>query len=181
MPKLQFNRQPKSYDEWVEKLQQWFGGCDPIYRKANEAKMILVTLSPWLKAIINARVAQASRHTRTAPTLKGLWDSLEQRFHEYDPSSADERWRALTPSLVNGQVTLVNLEDFYSRWQRLLPLSNEIRPHVIREQLLSKLPWIKEKVVEQEARISPDSYVVDFSGLDPSLGRAPFEKGTQEI
>ena len=30
----------------------------------------------------------------------------------------------------------------------LLPLSNETRPHVIREQLLSKLPWIKENVVK---------------------------------
>ena len=47
---------------------------------------------------------------------------------------------------------------------------------MIREQLLSKLPWIKEKVVKQEAKNSTDSYVVDFSGLDPSPGRAPFEK-----
>ena len=47
---------------------------------------------------------------------------------------------------------------------------------MIREQLLSKLPWIKEKVVKQEAKNSPDSYVVDFSGLDPSPGRAAFEK-----
>ena len=78
--------------------------------------------------------------------------------------------------MVKGQVTLIDLEDFYARWQRLLPLSNETRPHVIREQLLSKLPWIKEKVVKQEAKNSPDSYVVDFSGLDPSPGRAPFEK-----
>ena len=70
----------------------------------------------------------------------------------------------------------MDVENFYARWQRLLPLSNETRPHVIREQLLSKLPWIKEKVVKQEAKNSPDSYVVDFSGLDPSPGRAPFEK-----
>ena len=137
--------------------------------------MILSTLPPWLKGIINARVAEATQHTRTAPTLKELWDFLEQRFHEYDPSRADERWRALTPRVVKGQVTLIDLEDFYARWQRLLPLSNETRPHVIREQLLSKLPWIKEKVVKQEAKNSPDSYVVDFSGLDPSPGRAPFE------
>ena len=40
MPKLQFNGQLESYDEWAEKLQQWLGGCDPIHRKANEAKMI---------------------------------------------------------------------------------------------------------------------------------------------
>ena len=73
-------------------------------------------------------------------------------------------------------MTLINLEGFYARWQRLLPLSDETRPHVIREQLLSKLPWIKEKVVKQEAKNSPDSYVVDFGGLDPSPGRAPFEK-----
>ena len=73
-------------------------------------------------------------------------------------------------------MTLIDLEDFYARWQRLLPLSNVTRPHVIREQLLSKLLWIKEKVVKQEAKNSPDSYVVDFSGLDPTPGCAPFEK-----
>ena len=78
--------------------------------------------------------------------------------------------------MVKEQVTLIELEDFYARWQRLLPLSNETRPHMIREQLLSKLPWIKEKVVKQEAKKSPDSYVVDFSDLDPSPCRAPFEK-----
>ena len=123
------------------------------------------TLPPWLKAIINGRVAEASHHTRTAPTLKELWDFLKQRFHEYDPSRANERWRALTPRVVEGQVTLIDLEDFYARWQSLLPLSNETRPHVIREQLLSKLPWIKQKLVKQEAKNSPESYVVDFSGL----------------
>ena len=47
---------------------------------------------------------------------------------------------------------------------------------MIREQLLSKLPWIKEKVVKQEATNGPNSYVVDFSGLDPSPGCTPFEK-----
>ena len=114
MPKPQFNGQLESYDEWVEKLQQWLGGCDPIYRKANEAKMILSTLPPWLKSIINARVAEATRHTRTAPTLKELWEFLERRFHEYDPSRADERWRALIPRVVKGQVTLIDLEDFYA-------------------------------------------------------------------
>ena len=101
---------------------------------------------------------------------------MEQSFHGYDPSRADDRWRALTPRVVKGQVTLIYLKDFYARWQRLLPLSNETRPHVIREQLLSKLPWIKEKVVKQEAKNDPDSYVVYFSDLDPSPGRAPFEK-----
>ena len=137
--------------------------------------MILSTLPPWLKGIINARVAEATHHTRTTPTLKELWDFLEQRFHEYDPSRADDRWRALTPRVVTGQGTLIHLEDFYARWQRLLPLSNETRPHVIREQLLSKLRWIKEKVVKPEAKNSPDSYVVDFSGLVPSPGRTPFQ------
>ena len=78
--------------------------------------------------------------------------------------------------MVKGQVTLTDLVDLYARWQRLLPLSNETRPHVIREQLLSKLPWIKDKVVKRETKNSPDSYVVGFSGLDPSPGRAPFEK-----
>ena len=77
--------------------------------------------------------------------------------------------------MVKGQVTLIDLEDFYARWQRLLPLSNETHPQVIRERLLSKLPWIKKKVVKREAKNSPDSYVVDFSGLDPSPGRTPFE------
>ena len=112
------------------------------------------TLPPWLKGIINARVAEAPHHTRTATTLKELWDFLEQCFHEYDPSRTDDRWRALTRRVVKGQVTLIDLEDFYARWQRLLPLSNETRPHVIQEQLLSKFPWIKEKVVKQEAKNS---------------------------
>ena len=73
-------------------------------------------------------------------------------------------------------MTLIDLEDFYARWQRLLSLSNETRPHVIREQLLSKLPSIKDKVVTQEAKNSPDSYTVDFTGLAPTPGLAPFGK-----
>ena len=146
MPKPQSNGQLESYDKWVEKLQQWLVVCDPIYRKANEAKMVLSTLPSWLKGIINARVAEATHHTRTALTLKELWDFLEQRFHDYDPSRANDRWRALTPRVVKGQVTLIDLEYFYARWQRLLPLSNNTCPHVIREQLLSKLRSIKEKV-----------------------------------
>ena len=176
MPRPQFDGQLESYDDWVEKVQQWLGGCEPIYQKANEAKIILSTLPPSVVGIIKARVAEATHHTGTAPTLKQLWDFLEQRFHKYDLSRADDRWRALTPRVVIGQVTLIDLEDFYARWQRLLPLSNETRPHVIREQLLSEIPCIKEKVVKQEAKNRPDSYVVDFSGLDPSPGHAPFEK-----
>ena len=63
MPKPQFNGQLESYGQLAEKLQQWLGRCDPIYRKANEAKMILSTLPPWLKGIIKARVAEATQHT----------------------------------------------------------------------------------------------------------------------
>ena len=69
--------------------------------------------------------------------------------------------------MVKGQVPLITLEELYTRWQRLLPLSNETRLHVIWEQLLSKLPWIKEKVVKREVKNSQGSYTVDFSGLDP--------------
>ena len=50
------------------------------------------------------------------------------------------------------------------------------RPGVISEQLLSKVRWIKEKVVKKEVKNNQGSYVVDFSGLDPSLGRAQFQK-----
>ena len=93
--------------------------------------MILSTLPPWPKRIINTGVTDGTQHTRTAPTLKELSDFLKQRFHEYDPSRADERWRALTPRVVRGQVSLIDLEDFYTPWQRFLPLSNETRHHVI--------------------------------------------------
>ena len=117
-----------------------------------------------------------STHTRTAPNLITFWDFLEHRFHEYDPSRADERWRAHTPRVVKGQVSPIDLEEFYTRWQRVLPLNNETRPHVIREQLLSKLSWIKGKVVEKEVTNSKGSCVVNCSGLDPSPGRAPSEK-----
>ena len=143
------------------------GGCDPTYQKANEARMTLSTLPPWLEGIINTRVAEATRHARTAPTLRDLWEFLEHPFHEYDPSRADERWRALTAKVGRGQVSLINLDDFYIPWQRLLPLSNETPPHVIPEQFLSKLLWIKEKVVKKEAKNSQAIHVVDFSGLDP--------------
>ena len=46
MPKPQINGHSESYEECVEKLQQWLGVCDPIYRKANEEKMSLSTLPP---------------------------------------------------------------------------------------------------------------------------------------
>ena len=146
LPPPHFNGQLKNYDTWVQKLQQWLGGGDPTYRTAKEERMTLSTLAPWLKGIINTLVAEAIQHTRTAPTLKELRGSLEDSFHEYDPSRANERWRALTPGVVRGQVSLINLEEFYTPWQRLLPFSNKTQPHVIRVQLLSKLPWIKEKV-----------------------------------
>ena len=50
-----------------------------------EAKIVLSTLPPWLNGIINARVAEATQHPQTAPTLKELLDFLEQLLHEYDP------------------------------------------------------------------------------------------------
>ena len=36
MPPPNFNGQQGSSDEWVDKLHQWLGVCDPAYRKANE-------------------------------------------------------------------------------------------------------------------------------------------------
>ena len=111
--------------------------------------MNLSTLPPWLKWTINTRVAEATQYTHTAPTLKELWDLLQKRFHKYDPSRSDERLRALTPRACQGQVNLIDLEDFHAPWQRLLTLSNETRPHAICEQLLIKLPWIKDKVVKR--------------------------------
>ena len=59
--------------------------------------------------------------------------------------------------MVKWQLTLIDSEDFYARGQQLVPLSNKTPPHVIREQLLSKLPWIKEKVVKKEAKNSQSS------------------------
>ena len=44
MPKPHFDGRLENYDDWVGKLQQWFAGCDPTYRRANEAHMILSTL-----------------------------------------------------------------------------------------------------------------------------------------
>ena len=130
------------------------------------ARMILRTLPPWLKGIMQTRVAKATQHQWTTPTLNEMWDILEHRFYEYDPSRAYERWRALTPRVVKGQVSLIDLEDSYARWQRLLPLSTETPPHVIWEQLLSKLTVIN----------SQGSWMVHFSGLEPTPGCAPFEK-----
>ena len=155
MPTPYFEWQQGSYDEWVEKLHQWLGRCDPAYREANEAGSILSTLPQlWLKGIITTQVAKGTQHQRTPPTLKELWDLLEHRCHEYDPSRANERWRALSERLVEGQVSFLDSKDFYNCWQRLLPLSNQTRPHVICQQLLSKVSCIKEKVVEKEAKIS---------------------------
>ena len=109
MPKPHFIGQLENCDECMEKLQQWLGGCDPIYRKDNEGKMILCTSPPWLKGIINTRVAEAIQHTQTARTRKEFWDFLEQRFQEYYPSTANERWGDVIPRVVKGQVTLVDL------------------------------------------------------------------------
>ena len=78
--------------------------------------------------------------------------------------------------VVKEQVPLIDWEEFYTRWQCLLPLNNETRPHGIREQLPSNLRWIKHKVVEKEAKNGQGSCVVHFSGLDPLRGRAPFEE-----
>ena len=72
MPIPHLNVQLGNDDDWVERLQQWMGGCDPAYRKPYEARMILSTLTPWLKGIINTRVADATQHTGTAPTLRQL-------------------------------------------------------------------------------------------------------------
>ena len=72
MPPAHFNGQLENYDEWLEKLQQCVGVCDNKYRTTNEAGLILSTLPPWLKGIINTQVTEASQHTRTAPTLKEL-------------------------------------------------------------------------------------------------------------
>ena len=85
MPEPDLNGQLETYDACVERRQQWLEGGDPTYRNANEARMILSTLPPWLKGIINTRVAKATQHTRTAPNLKELSYFLEQRFHVYDP------------------------------------------------------------------------------------------------
>ena len=154
MPPPHFNWQLEGYDEWVEKLHQWLAGCDPSCRKTNEVRLILSTLPPCLKRIINTRIARPL-NTHRRPPPSEIWESLEHRFHEYDPSRADERWRALTPRVVEGVVFLIDLEEFYTRWQRLLPLSNETRPHVIQEQLLSKVPWIKDTVVKKKRAKPP--------------------------
>ena len=69
MPILQLHGQLESYDEGEEKLTQWLGGCDPIYRKANDLKKILNTLPPWLQGIINARLPRPPiTHKRPPPS-----------------------------------------------------------------------------------------------------------------
>ena len=67
--------------------------------------MIFSSLLPRPKWIIINRAAEGPQRQPTAPTLKGLWDFMEHRFHEYDFSRADERWQALTPRVVKGQVS----------------------------------------------------------------------------
>ena len=56
--------------------------------------------------------------------------------------------------MVKGRVSLIDLEEFYTRWRRLLPLSSGTGPHAIPEQLLSKLLRIKEQVLEKEAKVA---------------------------
>ena len=80
-----FNGQQGAHVQWVEKLHQSFGGCDPAYKKADEAHMFFSTLPPWLKAIITTRVAEGTQHPRTVPTLKELWDFLEHNFQNMAP------------------------------------------------------------------------------------------------
>ena len=112
MPPPHFNGQLQNYDEWVENLQQWLRGFDLTHRQANGARLMLSTLPPWLKGIINTRVAEATQHTRTTQTLKNLWDFLRHALYQYDPSRPNERWRALTPRVVKGHVSLSDLEEF---------------------------------------------------------------------
>ena len=64
--------------------------------------MISSTWPPWLKRMTNTQVAEATQHTQTAPTLKELWDFLQQRFHEYDPSRADQRSKPSPPGWLKG-------------------------------------------------------------------------------
>ena len=61
------------------------------------------------------------------------------------------------PKNCKRQVSLLDFEDVIAHWHPFLPMRNETRPDVIREQLVSMLPWIKEKVVYNEAKISPNS------------------------
>ena len=49
--------------------EEELGLCDPIYRKPNLVPMILSTLPPPLKGLINTQVAEATQRTGTAPTL----------------------------------------------------------------------------------------------------------------
>ena len=110
-----FNGQLGSYDEWVEKLHQLFGLCYVTYREANEARMILSTLPPWLRKIINRKLCEATQHTQTPPCLREVWDFSQHRFNEYDASRANERRCALSPGVFKGQVSFNDLEEFYNR------------------------------------------------------------------
>ena len=78
MPKPHLNGQLENCDDWVEKLQQLLGGCVPTYQKANGAHMILSTLPPWLKGIINTRVGEATQHQESPRRLN---------THEWPPPS----------------------------------------------------------------------------------------------
>ena len=72
----------------MEKLQQWWGRCDITFTKAKEARMILSTLPPWLKGIINTRVAKVSQQTRMAPTFKELlyfWNNASKSMTPQGP------------------------------------------------------------------------------------------------
>ena len=63
MPPPHFNGKLENYAEWVEKLQQWSGVCDPTYTKANEARMILSILPTWLRGSSTLESPSHSRHT----------------------------------------------------------------------------------------------------------------------
>ena len=69
----------------------------------------------------------------------------------------------------------IDLQQFCTGWQCLLSLSGETRPYIIREELLSRLPWIKEKVAEKEAKATLTTIVVEFGELDPLPGLSQFE------
>ena len=65
--------------------------------------MILSTLPLRLKGSINTRVAEATQHQRTAPTLKQLWDILEHSFHESDPLRTLNGGGPSSPGWSNGK------------------------------------------------------------------------------
>ena len=64
-----------------------------MYRKANEAKMILSTLPPWLKSIINARVAGATTtHARPPPSKSfgTFWNNVSTSMTPLGPMKGGE-------------------------------------------------------------------------------------------